>query len=77
MKFWIARAVIGLAALLAPACAGAAEAKSESPSFEEERHDSKGVVTVAGKRIEYDAVAGTIMIEANNSEPGALMSYVA
>jgi carboxypeptidase C (cathepsin A) len=57
-------------------------AKTESPSepadaYAEQRHESHGSITLAGKRIEYTAVAGTIMIENMKNEPGAMMSYVA
>jgi carboxypeptidase C (cathepsin A) len=56
--------------------------KSESPSepadaYAEQRHESHGSITLAGKRIEYTAVAGTLMIEDMKNEPGAMMSYVA
>ncbi|HXS26928.1 MAG TPA: hypothetical protein VN730_04595 [Steroidobacteraceae bacterium] len=45
--------------------------------YAEERHESRGSIVLGGKRIEYTAVAGTIMIEDRKNEPGALMSYVA
>ena len=62
--------------------ASSAESKSAAPEnwasqYTEERHESHGSITLGGKRIEYTAVAGTIMIEDSKNEPGALMSYVA
>ncbi|HUN25534.1 MAG TPA: hypothetical protein VMU67_04440 [Steroidobacteraceae bacterium] len=74
--------------LALPLRAGAAEAaKTESAKpaasedtanqYLEQRHESHGSVVIGGKRIDYDAVAGTIMIEDSKGAPGALMSYVA
>lgn len=63
--------------------ASSTEAKSSAApanwetQYAEQRHESHGAITLAGKRIEYTAVAGTIMIEDTKNEPGALMSYVA
>jgi len=66
--------------------AGKPEAKPEAKSeaapaapnpYIEERHESHGSITLAGKRIDYTAVAGTLMIEDSKNEPGAMMSYVA
>jgi len=63
-------AALGLAALH-PAAAESAEAnaavtlKSEDPkivSFKPELQASKGSVTVAGKRLDYDAYAGTLVV---------------
>ncbi len=56
----------------------AAGAKSETPDqYVEERHESHGSIMLDGKRINYTAVAGTLMIEDMKNEPGAMMSYVA
>jgi carboxypeptidase C (cathepsin A) len=70
--------------IAAPAAdSGKPEAKSsEAPAqpvnqYAEERHESHGSITLAGKRIDYTAVAGTLMIEDSKDEPGAMMSYVA
>ena len=62
------------------------ESSSESKSsaaenwaarYAEQRHESRGSIVLRGKRIEYTAVAGTMMIEDMKNEPGAMMSYVA
>ncbi|HTW38139.1 MAG TPA: hypothetical protein VMD49_06185 [Steroidobacteraceae bacterium] len=54
------------------------ESQSQPPdAYAEQRHESHGSIMLAGKRIEYTAVAGTIMIEDMKNEPGAMMSYVA
>ncbi len=56
--------------------AQAADAKVPG-QYDEERHESRGTITMAGKRLEYSAVSGTMMIEDKKGQPGALMSYVA
>jgi carboxypeptidase C (cathepsin A) len=58
------------------------ESKPEAPAaslnqYAEERHESHGSAMLGGKRIEYTAVGGTLMIEDSKNEPGAMMSYVA
>jgi len=58
------------------------ESKSSAPEnwaaqYAEQRHESRGSITLGGKRVDYTAVAGTIMIEDMKNEPGAMMSYVA
>ena len=45
--------------------------------WDEQRHDSKGSVTVGGATIEYTAVSGSIMIEDKKDQPGAMMTYTA
>ncbi|HYK25679.1 MAG TPA: hypothetical protein VEV18_05430 [Steroidobacteraceae bacterium] len=62
--------------------ASSTESKSSAPEnwaalYAEQRHESRGSLTLRGKRLEYTAVAGTIMIEDMKNEPGAMMSYVA
>ncbi len=53
-------------------------ATGETPDqYVEERHESHGSIVLGGKRINYTAVAGTLMIEDMKNEPGAMMSYVA
>ena len=76
--------VPGVHAADAPKSSGASstESKTSAPEnwasqYAEERHETRGSLTLDGKRIEYTAVAGTIMIEDSKNEPGALMSYVA
>ena len=73
--------VLALGVMTVPPLAAADENKAEirpKPNqWEERQHESKGSVTVAGKHIDYSAVAGTIMIEDKKGQPGALMSYVA
>ncbi len=68
----------------APKASESSSAESKSSASEswaaqyaEERHESHGSIVLGGKRIEYTAVAGTIMIEDMKNEPGAMMSYVA
>ncbi len=58
--------------------AGAKSEKSEAPDqYVEERHESHGSIVLDGKRVNYTAIAGTLMIEDSKNEPGAMMSYVA
>jgi carboxypeptidase C (cathepsin A) len=74
-----------LAVHAADAPKGSASSSSESKSsssdwaaqYVEQRHESRGSIVLGGKRIDYTAVAGTIMIEDQKNEPGAMMSYVA
>ncbi|MGH8258299.1 MAG: S10 family serine carboxypeptidase-like protein, partial [Steroidobacteraceae bacterium] len=51
--------------------------ESWAAQYAEQRHESHGSIVLDGKRIAYTAVAGTIVIEDQKSEPGAMMSYVA
>lgn len=77
--------ILGVAAQAEAAKSGSAsseESHSAAPTGEagqyaEQRHESRGSVVLRGKRIDYTAVAGTIMIEDMKNEPGAMMSYVA
>ncbi|MGH8217096.1 MAG: S10 family peptidase [Steroidobacteraceae bacterium] len=68
----------------APKSSSASSSESKSSAAEnwqaqyaEERHESHGSIVLRGRRVEYTAIAGTIMIENMKNEPGALMSYVA
>ena len=40
--------------------------KAEAPKFAVEQQSSKGTVTVGGRRIDYDAVAGTLIVHAKD-----------
>jgi carboxypeptidase C (cathepsin A) len=73
-KFWLCAALFALP--LHAYAVDAAKAQIQG-QYDEERHESKGSVTVGGKHIDYTTVAGTIAIEDKKNQPGALMSYVA
>lgn len=45
-----------------PATPKAAPAQAEQPKFSAEQQWSKGAVTIGGRRIDYDAVAGTFVV---------------
>jgi carboxypeptidase C (cathepsin A) len=66
------------AALAEPPAGAAGEVKpGKSNPWEEKRHESQGSVSVRGKHIDYNAVAGTLMVEDKKGLPGAMMSYTA
>lgn len=56
-----------LAAQDKPAAAPKTEApKAEAPKFTAEQQSSKGAVTIGGRRIDYEAVAGTLIVHAKD-----------
>lgn len=75
----VALGCAGVLAAEAPATKeGAKESgKAKVDQWEERRHESAGSVTVNGRKIDYAAISGTIMIEDKKGQPGALMSYTA
>lgn len=76
-----------MALLLAAAslCAAAEAPGSEGPEpdpakderLKESQQATQGVLSVAGQRIEYRAVAGLLQVDDRKEEPSAVMSYVA
>ncbi len=79
-------ALTGVLATLAAAAAAADEKPSAAKATEgdhkpapitAQRHESTGSVRVGGQRIDYQAVAGTLVIDDPQDDPAATMSYVA
>jgi carboxypeptidase C (cathepsin A) len=75
--------VVGAAAAAAPAAdekpaaAKAAEGDHRPAPITPQRHESTGSVRVGGQRIDYQAVAGTLVVDDEHDNPAATMSYVA
>src|SRR5882757_359484 len=60
-----------------PVVAKAAEGDQRPAPITAQRHESTGSVRIGGQRIEYQAVAGTLVIDDSHDEPAVTMSYVA
>ena len=72
--------------VIAPICLSLAEGegdkdkgekKEKAESTGEKKSETKGAVTVGGKKIDYDATAGTIQLKNQKDEPRASVFYIA
>ena len=52
------------------------EKKEKAESSGEKKSETKGSVTVGGKKIDYDATAGTIQLKNQKDEPRASVFYI-
>jgi carboxypeptidase C (cathepsin A) len=76
--------ILLLCLLLWPASGGAEEKKAEEQKAEAEKaatqeklRKSRGTATIAGRRIEYTATAGTILLKDQDGQPKASIFFIA
>ncbi|MGH8337466.1 MAG: peptidase S10, partial [Gammaproteobacteria bacterium] len=70
-------AVYGLSAMAADKPAAKTPAPNNATPLKAEKSITQGSVTVEGKRIDYEATAGTIILKNKDGKPTGSMFYVA